>query len=134
MRIRLSNNKDITDIFLKREWNKINIKNGVSWKKHKNYICVLDGDKLVGCSKINIYGGICKISQIIIKENYRNRGIGGKLLKAIETFAKKNKCHKTQLFTSRLNGKALEFYLRNGYNIKCELKDDIFHNTNYLLI
>lgn len=78
--------------------------------------------------------GIYELKQLIVKESYRNNNIGKKLLIKTGEFAKKKNVHKMQLFTSRLNDKALEFYLRNGYKIEYELKDDIFHKTNYLLM
>ncbi len=120
--------------FLKKEWDAINKKNGVSWKKIKVNICILDNNIILGCSKFSVHGGLCLISQLIVKEDYRNKNLGKRLLDATEVYAKKKKCHKIGLTTSRLNGRALEFYLRNGYKIEVELENDIFHQRVYVLM
>lgn len=120
--------------FLKKEWDKENKRRKIVWKEEELTICALEKNEVIGCSKFKINGGVCYISEVIIKQDVRGNGVGRKLLIATENIAKQKGCHKMQLYTSRLNGNALEFYLKNKYNIEAKLKDDKFHIEKFILM
>jgi ribosomal protein S18 acetylase RimI-like enzyme len=55
------------------------------------------------------------LEDLIISHPYRGHGIGPKLLRAIETWAKMNGAARVQLLADRTNTSALEFYLKNEW-------------------
>lgn len=50
------------------------------------------------------------INQIIVSQNYRSKGIGKKLIKEVESIAKKHKIKTIDLFVSEINQNAINFY------------------------
>lgn len=57
----------------------------------------------------------CYVEALEVDENRRRKGIGRKLLKAMEQEAKKRKCRCVNLATA--NYQAPDFYRKNGYRI-----------------
>lgn len=55
------------------------------------------------------------LEDLIISHPYRGQGIGPKLLRAIETWAKMQGASRVQLLADRTNTSALEFYLKNEW-------------------
>jgi GNAT superfamily N-acetyltransferase len=67
---------------------------------------------IVGSVRAYEKDGSCYIGRLIVHPGYQNKGIGKKLMKAIE------KCFKgvrLELFTGHLDKKNLVFYERLGY-------------------
>ena len=74
------------------------------------------------------------IEMIQVKEEYRNKGIGTLLLKAIEKLSKQNKIRLIELETQNTNVPAIKFYRNCGYEFSglninlydpSEIKDEI---------
>ncbi|HWQ72201.1 MAG TPA: GNAT family N-acetyltransferase [Desulfitobacteriaceae bacterium] len=73
---------------------------------------VIEDRKIVGSVRAVEKEGICYIGRLIVHPEYRNKGIGKKLMEAIE------KCFKGlrfELFTGHLSEKNLRFYQSLGY-------------------
>ena len=77
--------------------------------------CLFDGEKLIGT--IYLIGN--KIGGLYLKRGYMGRGLGRKLLKYVERFAKKRGIKKLFLYSS-LNAEG--FYLKHGYKL---VRDEI---------
>ncbi len=73
------------------------------------------GDKLVGyIGAFNVCGEV-SISNIAVKESFRNRGIGGGLLRQIEETSKFEQAEFITLEVRESNGSARRLYEKNGY-------------------
>lgn len=58
------------------------------------------------------------ISELVVKKEYRSKGIGKKLLNYMENYLKNNDCEKIMIGVFAYNDKALKFYNENGYHIR----------------
>ena len=74
--------------------------------------CVISGE-LAGSVRAEILDGSCKIGRLIVAEKYRRRGIGRKLMDAIENLDKFIK--RFELFTGHLSSRNLALYEKLGY-------------------
>ena len=61
------------------------------------------------------------IDRFWIHENYRKQGIGTKIIKLVEEEAKNRGCKNGHLDTHDFQ--AVNFYKKQGYKIRCKLKD-----------
>jgi L-amino acid N-acyltransferase YncA len=77
-------------------------------------------DKILGWASLNPYNsrvaylGVADLSLYVSREN-RGKGVGGKLLEAIQNIAKENDFHKIILFTFPFNQLGQGLYRRKGY-------------------
>lgn len=74
--------------------------------------CVISGE-LAGSVRAEILDDSCKIGRLIVAEKYRRRGIGRKLMDAIENLDKFIK--RFELFTGHLSSRNLALYEKLGY-------------------
>jgi ribosomal protein S18 acetylase RimI-like enzyme len=89
--------------------------------------------QLVGVARCLIVGKTLRVSQLLVKEEYReSQGIGSFMLKELEELAMKQKWHKIRLSTSKKH-QNITFYQKNDYVIEATLKNDAFHTTWYIL-
>ena len=58
------------------------------------------------------------VSNLVVKDNYRNKGIGEKMLQYAEEMAREAGLSKVSLIVDLENQKARRFYDRHGYKIK----------------
>jgi GNAT superfamily N-acetyltransferase len=107
--------------------------NIVGSDNHKllNIILKNKDKKIIGGILGGTYWGWLNIERFWIEEEYRNKGIGKKLLKKIEEEAKKRGCKHVHLDTHDFQ--AREFYQKQGYTIRCELKDLPKGHSKYLM-
>jgi len=61
-------------------------------------------------------GPVCWLEDMVVLPNFRERGIGSRLLEAAVDFAQHNRFLRITLLTDRLNSKALSFYARHGFS------------------
>jgi epoxyqueuosine reductase QueG/predicted GNAT family N-acyltransferase len=88
---------------------------------------VVEDRKIVGSVRAAEKDGTCFIGRLIVHSDYRNKGIGKKLMAAIEKCFEGMRC---ELFTGHLSEKNLEFYQRLGYR---EFKtEDITAGLNFV--
>ncbi|MHA2276183.1 MAG: GNAT family N-acetyltransferase [Candidatus Kariarchaeaceae archaeon] len=87
--------------------------------------------QLVGVGLCLIIGKVLRLTHLLIKEEFRQKGgIGSKILRRIEELAIEHKWHKIRLSTIHHN---IPFYQKNGYIVEAKLKNDSFHKTWYIL-
>ena len=72
----------------------------------------IENERLLGSVRAYAQNGSCYIGRLIVHPNVQNRGIGGILLKAIESCYKEKRF---ELFTGYLSKKNIEFYKKRGY-------------------
>jgi phosphoribosylanthranilate isomerase len=76
------------------------------------FLKVMDGGKIIGSVRAHEKDGTCHIGRLIVHPEYQNRGIGSRLLKAIEG---KFDCERFELFTSERSERNLYLYTKFGY-------------------
>ena len=73
-----------------------------------------DGN-LVGSVRALEKDGVCHVGRLIVKESYQDRGLGTRLLQAIE--ARFPQATRFELFTGARSRKSLHLYHKQGYQI-----------------
>jgi len=58
-----------------------------------------------------------QIDSLFIKQKFRNKGIGKKLLNKAKQIAQKQKCKFIRLFVEKMNPRGIKFYQRNKFQI-----------------
>lgn len=72
----------------------------------------VEDEKIVGSVRTVERDGTCYIGKLIVHPHYQNKGIGKKLLKAVEKYFGAVRC---ELFTGHLSVKNLALYEKLGY-------------------
>lgn len=90
-------------------------------REESTFLIVWSGDKPIG------HGGIWwketpLIEDMFIGDQYQNKGIGTKLLKRLELYAKKNNYSYVKLFVEE-NIKAEKLYQKQGYKFTGEINN-----------
>jgi len=75
----------------------------------------LDGDRLVGAIRGIVTDGGCLIRALAVAPEHQGRGLGARLLKAIEDAHPQ--AERFELTTNMIMVGNLRFYLRNGYEV-----------------
>lgn len=89
--------------------------------------------QLVGVGLCLIIGKVLRLTHLLIKEEFRQKGgVGSKILRRIEELAREHKWHKIRLSTSEKH-QNISFYQKNGYEVEAELKNDAFQSTWFIL-
>ena len=91
--------------------NQYNQERAVSFEDEINEdveIVIYDGEKIIGGIVGRSLWGTLEIKRLAVHPDYRNRGIGSKLISAAETEAKKRKC--SYLSQNTFSYQAPEFY------------------------
>jgi len=60
-------------------------------------------------------GRLAEIENMFVEEEYRNQGIGGKLIQKFLDWAKRQKVERVKVVAFALNYKALRFYRKHGF-------------------
>ena len=81
------------------------------------YILIAIREKNINDSKMR-YRKILKIESICVTKDYRNKGIGTKILEFIDTLAKTNNCTDIYLDVNNHNKKAIKLYEKMGFIMK----------------
>ncbi|QAA83175.1 GNAT family N-acetyltransferase [Aequorivita sp. H23M31] len=91
----------------------------------QNYEClgVYDSDKLIGTCGLwfqtrHYAGRSLEIDHVIIDENYRNQGLGKKLMDFVYDYARNKKCNWIELNTYVHNFLSHKFYYNQGFVAK----------------
>lgn len=89
--------------------------------------------QLVGVARCLIVGQTLRVSQLLVKEEFReSHGVGSLIMQKLEELARNHQWHKIRLSTSEKH-QNIHFYQKNGYTIEATLKDDAFHSTWFIL-
>jgi ribosomal protein S18 acetylase RimI-like enzyme len=100
---------------------------------HKQiYIIAKKDDQIIGGIIGGTYWGWLYIDRFWVQENYRNRGLGKRLLEKMENEGRKRNCRYVHLDTHDFQ--AVGFYKKQGYDIKCEIDDLPKGHKKYLMI
>lgn len=95
------------------------------------YMIVDDSKKTVAGINCQVGGGWLYIVGLWVDENYRDMGMGEKLLKASEEKAKEKGCHGAYLFSYSFQ--APGFYKKYGYGVFGELEDFCFNHSKVFM-
>ncbi len=130
-------NKDLKE-FYTNEWptaNKevFNFTDQTKWKMEEHLITARIDNEIFGVSQFRIIGGVGYLSTLLVKEEYRGKGlIGKKLLSQFENIASEKKCHKLSL-KSYKDSRSSDFFANNDYCIEGILKNDI-HGIDWVIM
>ncbi|WP_167605087.1 GNAT family N-acetyltransferase [Maribellus sediminis] len=67
------------------------------------------------------------LDDLFVKEAYRGKKIGSKLMQKMMDVAREEKCHRLRLQVLNWNSPAIEFYKKSGFNI-----DEDWHNCDFI--
>lgn len=90
-----------------------------------------DGNIIAGCIARMYCWHVMYIDILWVDEKYRSKGLGSKLLKAVEKTVKEKGCYLVHLDTFDFQAK--EFYLKQGYEVFGALKDCPKNHCRYYL-
>ncbi len=100
-----------------KEWHKIDLLHygrDVIFKKIPFLFIAVDDKDPRGYIEGYVLEGVGKVSELIVEEKYRGRGIGKKLMKKTEDFCRQKGCFKIILTTGK-NWEERRFYKKLGY-------------------
>lgn len=81
--------------------------------------------------EISYYWNTLYIEMLWVKDEFRNKGCGSKLLCDIENFASEQGCNLVHLET--MDFQAKDFYIKNGYEVFGELENVPADHTRYYM-
>jgi len=90
-----------------------------------------EGEIIAGINAMLYCWRCMTIDVLWVKEEYRKRGYGERLLHEMENIAKEEGCAVIQLDTFDFQAK--DFYLKNGYDVFGELEDCPIGHTRYYM-
>ena len=99
---------------------------GVNQTSERLGFVILDGSKFIGCSSGlaykngEIYNNWCQLTDLFIEKGYRGRGLGKKVLKKLEE--KLISLGIYNIWTWTAGYEAPNFYIKQGYEVFCELE------------
>lgn len=71
------------------------------------------------------------MDDLYVREKYRGKGVGSRLIKKVIAFAKEKECNKLRWQVSNWNASAIEFYKKIGADINdVQLNCDLTFSTN----
>ena len=130
-KMELSDFEDIKDILETEFDNFWNNKNLISEIKNpRSYVIKAKFDEeILGFAGIIDTVDQAEITNIVVKKNYRNKGIGSILLETLIEYAKENKKEKIYLEVNCNNHFAIKLYKKFGFN-ECGLRKRYYNNTD----
>jgi len=102
-------------------------------EKYRFFVAEEDG-KIVGYSRMHLYrwNNSAYIISLLVDTEHRRKGIGTRLLIAMEDFARENKSRVLMFDASPDNAPALQLYFKNGFRI-CGYNDKIYRDGKIAL-
>jgi glucosamine-phosphate N-acetyltransferase len=91
-------------------------------RESQAYISVIDKARVVGFGSLTIKnslwqeGTVGHIDELIVRHEYRGRGIGTQLLSCLEALAKERKCRRVELDSAHHRKEAHRFYEQRGFH------------------
>ncbi|WP_244526747.1 GNAT family N-acetyltransferase [Pseudozobellia thermophila] len=81
---------------------------------------VYDNERLIGCCGIwllhKLYKGKhLELDNVFVREEYRSRGIGRRMMEWLDDYAKSRDCNSIELNSYVNNEKGVEFWKRHGF-------------------
>jgi len=92
-----------------------------------------DKEKLAGIIvvKPEDFGGVIYVDWLVVDKNYRNKGVGSRLLTTVDNWALENKYHHLYLLTQ--NRKNINFYIKRGYKYLGTHENGWFGETDHIM-
>ncbi|MFI5265073.1 MAG: GNAT family N-acetyltransferase, partial [Candidatus Kapaibacterium sp.] len=81
--------------------------------KHHSFLNALYKGKIVGSVRGHVEGDTCFVSRLIVRPDFQNKGIGKKLMLAIES--KFSSVKRYELFTGHKSERNIALYEKLGY-------------------
>jgi len=95
----------------------------VDFTKNKyKFVAKNEDGEITGILDLMTEANLAFVEGLLIGSKFRKQGIGSKLMKQAEDFAKKNKCTKVYLETNE-DWEAVEFYKKLGYEVTGKHED-----------
>lgn len=85
----------------------------------KNGVVILkyvDDGKITGCVYLEKKGQKLYLGMLSVSPELQAKGIGKRLLKAADDYAKKNHCHVIEMTVISVRSELIKWYERNGYH------------------
>lgn len=120
-------NAQDVETFEEAEWAQFNIDRGEEADFSKEEFCYIakDKSKIIGFAIFDIQAGVGHLERLLVKKNYRDKGIGKELILFFEEKCKKQGCHKLWLKTCpSMHTKAFSVYKKLGYTTENVQKND----------
>lgn len=86
----------------------------------KQFISVLENGELVGLGTVVIENGWACLSNIIVHENHRRKGVGLQLIRSLSEWAQQNGAHSIFLQVMKDNVRAINLYQKVGFTVISE--------------
>lgn len=100
--------------------------------KESTYIIAKQNNEIIGFAGITIILDVADITNIVVKKNFRGKGISKILLENLITLCKLNKCSKINLEVNEKNTIAINLYKK--YNFKqVGMRKNYYKKENGLL-
>lgn len=102
-----------------------------NWGKSKEILVGLRDKDVVGfLIAVDSGGGVSYCNWLGVKKELRNKGLGSKLVKTWQKWAKRRSCHKLRAQTSK--GENQSFYERLGFKLEGIKKNDRYHLDHFI--
>ncbi len=130
----LEEKREKIENFIKNVWKDFSKESGDELTENDFYFSVTEKNKLIGYMHIKITCNVGYLKDMILKIEYRNKGIGHKMLEFFERFSKEHKCHKMRIKTCpERNPAAYHLYKKFGFKEEATLKNDYF-NKDWVIL
>jgi ribosomal protein S18 acetylase RimI-like enzyme len=95
----------------------------------KTFLKAMEGGRIIGAVNGFITGDRCRIGRLMVHPDFRGRGIGTRLLAAVE--ARFGDARTWELFTGELSLENVRLYERLGYRI---ISKERFENSRFAIV
>lgn len=121
--------------FLNREWAAFDRElldgdDASRWERQRHLLHALVDGQTVAVASFYLLGGVAHLSEIIVAQAWRNRGIGAQMMARFEAMARAAGCHKLSLRTPETSP-AARLYRRLGYEVEGKMINH-FHGLTFL--
>ena len=92
-------------------------------EEHSFHIAAYNNHKIIGVGRIHIEpDDTARIRYMAVHRDYQNQGVGSRILKELEQYARTNNLRDCWLYARE---GAIAFYKKNGYVVKGENKSEL---------
>ena len=94
-------------------------------EKYSFHIAAYNNQKIIGVGRLHAEpDNTVRIRYMAVRDNYQNQGIGSRILKELEQYARTNNQRVCWLYARE---EAINFYSKNGYVIKGEYNSKLLN-------
>lgn len=110
-----------------------NIEESFQYNPFLHYFLLYEKNNLIGYLCFNVLYGNVDIIYICIKENFRNKGYGSKLMKALIDFCQENNIKNITLEVNKYNENAILFYEKFGF-LEVAIRKEYYNGIDGILM